>query len=139
MFSTQTSTYRYHFVSCFSCHCYPLMSTGQTELVGSLWEAASEGLRELRTPLAKDTILPRLGKPRWKDPIMFLNINQPRSLLWWRQVMSQKELGLEFDRFKFESLLLNLLALLFWINHLLLPSQGFFTYKMTLMINLIRL
>lgn len=50
-----------------------------------------------------------------------------------------KEVGLESERFKCESLPLNLLALRCWIHHLLLPGSGFFTYKVTLMIKLIRL
>lgn len=50
-----------------------------------------------------------------------------------------KEVGLESDRFKCESLSLNLLALQFWIHHLLLPGWGFFSYKVTLIIKLIRL
>lgn len=111
MFSTYASTYRHHIVSYFSCTLLLVLS-GQTELDRRPWdEALGLGLGELRIHLAEDTILPRSGKPldlRQKDPNMFLNIKQHRSLLWWGQVMSWKEMGVESDRFKFEALLFNL-------------------------------
>lgn len=111
-----------------------LVLSGWTGLPGRLRDGASEGLGELRTHLAEDRILPCWGKPRWKDPNTSPNITQLRSLQPRRQVMSWTEVGLESDTFKSESLLLNQLAIRFWTNHLNLPSWGFLTYKMTLML-----
>lgn len=105
--STQQSTYTSHTAGPSRCSAHSSVLSGGTGLPGSL----GDGLGELGTHLAEDTILPCWGKPRWKDPNRFLRIKQPRSLLQWRQVMPWKEVGLESDRFKFESLLLNLLAI----------------------------
>lgn len=135
MLVTQPSTFRHHTADCCYGSGYTLVLSGWTGLPGRLRDGASEGLGELRTHSAEDRILPCWGKSRWKDPNTSLNITQLRSLQPRRQVMSWTEVGLESERFKPESLLLNQLAIRFWTNHLILPSWGFLTYKMTLMPN----
>lgn len=51
------------------------MLSGQTELTARPWDEASDGLGELRTHLAEDTMPSKSGKPRWEEPNMCLNIN----------------------------------------------------------------
>lgn len=110
MLSTEQSTYGYHtaahrYHSCYACTIWLNRTAGG----GGLQDGGPEGFGELSTHPEEDTILPWWGKPRSKDPSMFLNINRPTSRLQERHVISWKEVGLVSDRFKFESLLLNLL------------------------------
>lgn len=64
MLSTQLST-QISFCELFLLFRCSSVLSGQTGLVGRLWDEALEGLEELRGQLAENIMLPRLGKSGW--------------------------------------------------------------------------